>query len=458
MSDSGGISDPPPLLERLGLGTRAQRAWAAYDWANSAMVTIVITAVYPVFFASHAAAGLPPGAATFRHGIATTIALAVIAVIAPFLGALADRTGSKKHFLGTFLGIGATAVAVREEVEHTDGRCAAVLSARGNSGANGRFVFYDALLLPGARPAELARVSTAGYALGYVGGGLLLAACLAMILHPGVFGLPAGDGLSPAEASLPTRITFVAVALWWVGFSIPLFRRVPEPAAAGGGRTAGVREACRTAPASLRSTLAELRRYRQAFLMLLAFLLYNDGIGTIVRMAAIYGREIGIDRGAIIGAILMVQFIGVPFAFLFGAFAARVGTRPAILAGLGVYALIALLGYVMTTATHFYLLAALVGMVQGGTQALSRSLFGSLIPRQASGEFFGLFAVFEKFAGIFGPGLFALAIAHTGSSRAAILSVVVFFIAGAAILASVDVEAGRRVARAAEADGNGTTG
>jgi UMF1 family MFS transporter len=184
--------------------------------------------------------------------------------------------------------------------------------------------------------------------------------------------------------------------------------------------------------------------------MLVAFLLYNDGIGTIIRMAAIYGEEMGLSRGVMIGAIVMVQFVGIPFAFLFGALAGRIGTRPAIFIGLVTYAGISVLGYFMRTATHFLILAALVGVVQGGTQALSRSLFASMIPRQKSGEFFGFFSVFEKFAGIFGPAFFSVAILLTGSSRSALLSIILFFVAGGWLLARVDVPAGQARARAAE--------
>ena len=185
--------------------------------------------------------------------------------------------------------------------------------------------------------------------------------------------------------------------------------------------------------------------------MLLAFLIYNDGIGTIIRMATVYGEELQIDRSVMIGAVVVVQFVGIPFALLFGAMAGRIGAKRAVLLGLVVYVGISILGYHMSSATHFVILACLVGMVQGGTQALSRSLFGSMIPRQESGEFFGLFAVFEKFAGVFGPAIFFLMVVFTGSSRNAVLSVIMFFIVGAILLLFVDVEEGREVARAAEA-------
>jgi UMF1 family MFS transporter len=249
---------------------------------------------------------------------------------------------------------------------------------------------------------------------------------------------------------LPARIAFVTVAVWWVVFAIPLFRKVPEPPVRGMTEEERTLGTARAALRRLRRTVKELKKYRNAFMMLLAFLIYNDGIGTIIRMAVIFGGEIGIDRGALIGAVVLVQFVGIPFAFLFGGLAGKIGAKRAIFLGLVVYAGISIYGYFIQTALDFFILATMVAMVQGGTQALSRSLFGSMIPRHESGEFFGLFAVFEKFAGIMGPGVFALTIALTGSSRNAILSVIVFFVVGAALLALVDVEEGQKTAREAE--------
>src|SRR5690606_31131483 len=200
----------------------------------------------------------------------------------------------------------------------------------------------------------------------------------------------------------------------------------------------------------LKETFRELRGFRHAFIFLLAFLIYNDGIQTIIKMATAYGTEIGIGAGALIAAILIVQFVGVPCAFLFGMLAGKIGSKRAIFIGLMAYTAISILGYFMTTALHFFILAGMVGMVQGGTQALSRSLFASMVPKHKSGEFFGFFSVFEKFAGIVGPLFFYVAIALTGSSRAAILSIIVFFAVGALLLARVDPVEGARVARAAE--------
>jgi UMF1 family MFS transporter len=243
--------------------------------------------------------------------------------------------------------------------------------------------------------------------------------------------------LSESAATLPARLAFLSVAVWWLVFSWPLLRRVPEPPLRLEVDEWAGQSPVRVAFTRLGETFRELRGYRQAFLMLLAFLIYNDGIQTIIKMATAYGTELGIGQSALIGAILLVQFVGIPCSFLFGAVAGRIGAKRALFVGLLIYAVISVLGYYMKTATHFYALAGLVGLVQGGTQALS-------------GEFFGFFSVFEKFAGIFGPLIFAGTIAMTGSSRNAILSVIAFFAVGAAILAFVDPEEGQREARSAE--------
>jgi len=435
------------LLDRLGLHRKELRAWAMYDWANSAMVTTIVTAVFPIYFSAVAGADLGTAQATYRLAIATTIALVIIAVLSPILGTLADQAGIKKRLLGGFMLIGVVAVGLMFFIERGEWLYAAVLFVVANIAVNGSFVFYDSFLPHIASREEMDRVSTAGYALGYVGGGILLALNLAWIQKPEWFGLPHGPDLTPAQQTLPTRLAFLSVAVWWLLFSIPLFRDVPEP----GGTRRGGRVSVMGALRTLRETFRHLGRYRQAVIMLVAFLIYNDGIGTIIRMATIYGTELGIGRGALIASIMIVQFVGIPFAFLFGAFARRIGNKRAVMMGLVVYGIISIFGYFMRTGTHFLILALMVGMVQGGTQALSRSLFASLIPRQQSAEFFGFFAVVEKFAGIFGPALFAQVIALTGSSRGAILSIIAFFVVGGVLLHFVDVEQGQRAAREAEA-------
>ena len=429
------------LLSKLGLGRREVRAWAMYDWANSAFWSTVITAVFPEFFSSVAAAGLPPAVATARFATITTMALVAIAVLSPILGAVADYAGIRKKMLGAFLALGASATAAMALIGEGDWKFAAALFMLANVGVTGTIVFYDSLLPFVARPDELDRVSTSAFAVGFLGGGLLLALNLAWIVQPGWFGLP--------NAVAGIHLSFISVAIWWVAFSIPLFRHVPEPPREIRPEEAG-QHAVVAAFARVGGTFRELRRYRNACLMLVAFMLYNDGIQTIIRLATVYGAEIGIGRDSLIGAILLVQFAGIPFTFLFGLMADRVGTVRSLYVALTVYAFICVLAYQMTTATEFFVLAVAVAAVQGGSQALSRSLFASLIPRQSASQFFGFFSVFEKFAGIFGPAIFAAVATATGSGRGAILSVIGFFVVGGGLLAFVNVPEGQRIAREAE--------
>ncbi|HEY9507656.1 MAG TPA: MFS transporter [Gemmatimonadales bacterium] len=442
----------PSLLERMGLGRPELRAWAMYDWAASSVQTTIMVAVFPIYFVKVAGAGIAESGATQRLATINSIALLIIALASPPLGAISDYRAAKKRFTAIFMALGVVACCGLFLVGPGDLDLASWLFIAIMAGVAGSYVFYEALLPHIAAPGEIDRVSAAGYAVGYLGGGLLLALNLAWIQMPGAFGLPSGEGLTESEATLPARLAFLSVAVWWALFSIPLFRKVPEPPLRIEPDERPGESPVRAAFVRLGETFRELRSYRQAFLMLLAFLIYNDGIQTIIKMATAYGTEIGIDQSALIGAILLVQFVGIPCTFLFGAVAGRLGAKRALFLGLLAYTAISILGYYMTTATHFYILAGLVGVVQGGTQALSRSLFASMIPQHKSGEFFGFFSIFEKFAGIFGPLIFAGTIAATGSSRNAILSVIGFFAVGAALLAMVNVEEGQRVAREVERD------
>jgi len=439
------------LLTRLGLDRPELRAWAMYDWAVSAVQTTIMVAVFPVYFGNIAKGSLSESGVTQAIATANTIVAIILAVLSPVLGAVSDYAAAKKRMLAASMLVGSAAVAGMFFVQQGDYRLALVLFVIALIGAAASTVFYDALLPHIAREGEIDRVSSAGYAIGYVGGGVLLALNLAWILKPEWFGLPTGPDISDAARTLPVRLALLSVAVWWVVFSIPLFLRVPEPPRTRepdevNGRNPFVASFVRVA-----ETFRALRGYRQAFLMLLAFMIYNDGIQTIQKMAASYGKQLGIADAILISAILIVQFVGFPFAFLFGAIAQRIGAKRTIFIGLLVYGGISVLGYFMRTAWHFVMLAVLVATVQGGTQALSRSLFASLIPAHKSGEFFGFYSVFEKFASIFGPLLFAVTIATTGSSRNAILSVIAFFILGALVLSRVQVAEGQAAARAGDA-------
>lgn len=448
MSANAGPEQHSGLLARLGLRTREHRAWGMYDWGISGMQTVIMTSVFQIYFIDVAGRG-HDNPLQWWSG-ANTVGAVIVALLAPILGALADYAGIKKRFLALWTGVGASAIAGMWFIHAGDLRMAAVLYIIALIGATASMAFYESLLPHITRTDEMDRVSSGGYALGYLGGGILLLINILWIFNPQWFGLPSGEGLTANEATLPTRLAFVSVAVWWVIFSIPIFKRVSEPARRLEADEKTGESPVRMAFVRLGETLRELRGYKHAFLMLIAFMIYNDGIQTIIKMAAAYGTDLGIDRAALIGSILIVQFVGVPFAFLFGNLAGRIGARNAIFLGLLVYVFISVLGYFMTTATHFFILAGLVGMVQGGTQALSRSLFASMIPRHKSGEFFGFYSVFEKFAGIFGPLLFFVMLSASGSSRNAILSVILFFVLGAALLWRVDPKEGQRVARLAE--------
>ena len=427
------------LLDRVGLGTPELRAWAMYDWANSAYQTTIIAAVFPIYFRRVIAADMAESEALSAFAWASTIAILVVAVVAPILGAIADHAAIKKRLLAIFAGIGITTCFAMFWLTEGEWLFALTLFVIGNIGVAASVVFYESLLPHLVGPSELDRVSTAGYAIGYLGGGVMLAINLLMIQQPAMFGL--------ADAGIGTRVSLAAVGLWWLVFTLPLLMTVPEPRALAGSQervsvTAGVRH--------LVGTFRDLRKYRHALLFLLAFFVYNDGIQTMIKMAAIYGDTIGLDSSAMITALLLTQFIGVPAAFAFGALAGRIGAKPAVYLGLAVYILIAALGYYMKTSFHFFALAVLVGLVQGGTQALSRSLFASMIPRQKSSEFFAFFGVFERYAGVLGPAVFATVVSFSGEGRVAILAVLIFFIVGALLLTRVDVDAGRREARAGE--------
>lgn len=448
MADAEAVVAPRArgILAWLGLDRRELRAWAMYDWANSVFMTIVLM-IFPIYFADVAAKGFPSAEASRRFAFATTLAMMIVAVLSPFLGAAADYASAKKRFLAGFLVLGVLATGALALVGEGQWLLGATLFILGNIGVTSSIVFYESLLPHICDEREVDRVSSAGYALGYVGGGLAMAVAVAAIMHPAWFGLQ--------SAQAATRLSFLLAAAWWAVFSIPLFRTVPEPPALREDHERGV-GLLTVAVRRLAQTLREIRQYRDMLVFLIAFFIYNDGIGTIIRMASIYGHEIGIDNGSLLLALMIVQFVGIPFAFLFGALASRIGAKRAILLSVAVYLVIAVRGYFMKTSRDFWILAILVGTVQGGSQALSRSLFTTMVPKHKSSEFFAFFSVFEKFAGILGPAVFMVMIAATGSSRGAILSLILFFLVGGALLVMVDVEKGRRVAREAEARARAT--
>jgi UMF1 family MFS transporter len=427
-----GVPTRPDLEQQ-----RAARAWCLYDWANSAFATSVVAAILPAFFAGVAGGSLAPHVATAWWGYASAAAMLLSAVTGAMLGAASDRLGRRKPMLLILVCVGAVATAMMAFIPAGGWRVLLLLYLLGFVPWASANVLYDSMLPAVAPPDRMHRVSARGFAYGYLGGGLLLALNLAWILMPRRFGLP--------DADAAVRLSFVSVGAWWLLFTIPLLRRVPEP-----GATADAVPPLRLAASVVRQiadTLATARRRPELFRFLIAFWLYSDGIGTIVRMATIYGSEIGIGRNDLIGTLLLVQILAAPASLVFGRLAQRIGARTAVVVGLMGYVGITLFGYFVSRPIHFWILGVMVALFQGGTQSLSRSLFVSLAPRRQLGELFGFYSLSEKLAGIIGPLLFGLVAQLGGSSRLAIFALLPLFLGGAWLLLTVDFGRGAERAR-----------
>lgn len=413
--------------------------WTMYDWANSAFPMIMMSSVLPIYYYKVAGANLPGNTATAYWGYTNSLALLLIALISPIVGAMADFSGAKKKYLTGFALFGIFGSALLYGVHSGEWLQASLFYIMGNIGFAGANVFYDSLLPHVAAENERDMVSAAGYAMGYLGGGLLLAISLGLIMT------------APDEkVGFFTRLSFLLTAIWWLVFMIPLWKWVREPKRRVLAHESGMNPV-QAGFSRLATTFRKVKRYNELWKFLLAFWLYNDGINTIIKMATIYGAEIGIDSNAMIGALLMIQFVGIPFSFLFGWLGGKIGTKRAIYISLAIYTLISIGGYFMSTAWHFWLLGFGVATVQGGSQALSRSLFSQMVPKSQSSEFFGFFSVSAKFAGIFGPLLFGVVGQIMGSSRLSIVSLIIFFIIGGYLLTRVDEKEGMRIAREDEA-------
>lgn len=417
---------------------KAIRGWTMYDWANSAFATTIMAAVLPIYYTDVAASNLSDQTATSYWAFTQSIAMLIVVLLAPILGATADYSRSKKKFLTFFIFLGAISTSLLYFTADGDYILVSILFIIGMIGFSGGNVFYDAFL-PELVPAkDMDYISSKGYAFGYIGGGILLAINLAMIMYPELFGIKDG--------TTATQLSFVTVGFWWVIFSIPFFKYVQEDQT-GAQKESSKRSYATIGMRRVASTFKEIRQYKELLKFLLAFWLYNDGISSIIKMATIYGREIGISTNDLIAALLVTQFVGIPFSLLFGKFAGKIGSKKALMIGLWFYVVIVILGYFMQTTLHFYILAIFVGFVQGGTQAISRSIFGSMVPIKKTAEFFGFYSISSKFAGIFGPLLFGIVGTLTGSSRNGIISLMVFFLVGIWLLAKVDVEKGQLEAK-----------
>jgi len=402
-------------------------AWALYDWANSAFATAVLAGYFPVMFKTYWGEGLSPADSTLRLGIANSVASLLVVLAAPVLGAIADQGSARKRFLAVFAGLGIAMTAALYLVQAGQWPLAAVLYVLAGIGFAGGNIFYDALIVFVAGPDRLHRVSALGFALGYLGGGLLFAATAYAVDHPAALGL--------ADAGMAVRLAFLAVALWWAAFSLPLWLWVEEPAG-GPARPAG--EIVVAGLRQLRNTFREVRRLRPVFLFLAAYWLYIDGVDTIVRMAVDYGLALGFRTDDLIKALLLTQFVGFPAAIAFGRLGERLGARTGIYLALACYAVATVWAGRMAAEWEFYSIAGLIGLVQGGIQALSRSLYASLIPRDRSAEFFGFYNMVGKFAAVLGPLMVGGVGVLTDSPRLAMLSILLLFGLGAWLLSRVN--------------------
>lgn len=422
--------------------TRPVWAWAWYDWADSAFATTVMAGFFPVFFKQFWSSGLSSQESTYWLGLGNSLASLLVVAAAPLLGAMADRGGAKKRFLLLFTSLGVIMTGALWLVAQGAWPLALAFYVLGVIGFSGGNIFYDALLVDVAPPGKADWVSSFGYSVGYLGGGLLFAVNVLMVLHPDWFGL--------ADSTEAVRWAFLSVALWWAGFAFPLFLLVRETEAREVG---GWKETFRGGWGQLRRTFRQVRRLRFTFLFLLAYWLYIDGVDTVIRMAVDYGLALGFAASELMLALLITQFVGFPATLAFGSISQRIGPRRGILGAILIYILVLLWAYRMTLPWEFYGLAVTIGLVQGGIQALSRSLYTRLIPRDQAAEFFGFYNMLGKFAAVLGPFMIGWVSLGTGNQRLGIVSIVVLFAAGAILLMMIDFAEGERQARALEHPG-----
>ena len=410
-------------------------SWALYDWANSAFATTVMAGFFPIFFEKYWSNPNNINDSTFYLGLSNSAGSLIVAALAPFLGAIADRGSAKKKFLFMFAFLGILMTGGLWMVGQGQWQLAALLYMVGSIGFAGGNVFYDSLLPSVSEKKKVDFVSSLGYSLGYIGGGILFLVNVLMYQYPQWFGIPDG--------TVAVKLSFLSVAVWWAIFSIPIFIYVPEPSSEP---TIKFGEAITQGWLQLKRTFKEIKQMKIIGTFLLSYWLYMDGVDTIIRMAVKVGSSMGFEAGDMIIALLMVQFIGFPAALVFNWFASKIGPKNAVLVAIIFYTVGTCFAYFMTTRLHFFLLAGMIGLFQGGIQALSRSLFSRLVPEGKEGEFFGFYNMLGKFAAVIGPILLGTVTLVTGDVRIGLLSIVALFIAGGLVLLRVDFDEGERLA------------
>ena len=399
-------------------------SWALYDWANSAFATTVMAGFFPLFFKSFWAADLSPAESTAVIGTTNSLAGLLIVLLAPFLGAYSDLGKFKKKFLAFFALLGVLSTGYLYFIPQGDWVIAASLYALAVIGFSGGNIFYDSLIASVSKQDQRNKVSSLGFSLGYLGGGLLFVINVLMYLNPAWFGLS-----SQSEAIL---WSFVSVAVWWAVFSLPLFMSVEEKSNAEISK--GLFETITEAFKAVASTLREIKKHKRVAVFLIAYWLYIDGVDTIVRMAVAYGSDIGLDASSMITALLLTQFVGFPATLVFGIYADKIGFKKILTIGISIYILVTFYAYYMTTALEFYILAGTVGLVQGGVQAISRSFFSTIIPVNKEAQFFGFYNLVGKSAVFLGPVLVSWVALIFGNPRFGILSLLFLLVPGLILL------------------------
>ncbi|MFC1554119.1 MFS transporter [candidate division KSB1 bacterium] len=425
------------------IGKKQIFGWVMYDWANSAFATTVMAGFFPIFFKEFWSVGTEPTLSTARLGFAYTLTGLLMALLSPVLGAIADSGSNRKKFLIVFTILGVVMTSSLFFVAQGNWPVAIVVYVLANIGFSGGNIFYDALMTMIAPAKRMDYISSLGFALGYLGGGILFAFNIWMTLNPEIF------GLSSSEAAV--KVSFITVGLWWTVFSIPMILYVKESSPKESHTALYL---IKSGFLRIKKTIKEARKIKTVFLFLIGYGLYIDGVNTIIRMAVDYGISIGFESNDLIIALLITQFIGFPSAIGFGYLGQKIGARKSIFIAIFIYLFITFWGAFMENVKEFFILAIIVGLVQGGIQALSRSFFAKIIPRDKSAEFFGLYNMIGKFTALIGPaligtvGLLAVSagFASDTASRISIVSVALLFISGGILFYLVDPEKSKREA------------
>lgn len=411
----------------MNLKNKTIYSWAIYDWANSAYATTVMAGFFPLFFKTYYSAGTDATVNTAQLGFANSLSSFIVVLIAPLLGAIADTASLKKRFIFIFAYLGILMSASLSLVNEGDWQLASFIYILGNIGFMASNTFYDGLLPSVSNEKNVDFVSGLGFALGYLGGGILFGINVWMLQEFMIFGFD--NEIQAVKAS------FISVSIWWAIFSLPLFLFVKEKKNSKKLKTTTI---ITNGYLRLKTTFSKIRQLKGLLLFLIAYWLYIDGVDTIIRMAIDYGMALGFDSPNLILALLIVQFVGFPATLVFAKLAIIWDTKKAIYISIFIYIFIIIWASTMIEVYEFYILAIMIAFVQGGIQALSRSYYSKMIPQSHSAEFFGFYNFLGKFAAILGPLLVALVALYSQNSRLAIASVSIFFVLGVILLYFVD--------------------